>query len=86
MRMKTDHKGIVKIRLPLKFRTPTHDGSKTDAIGPSVETNLRMHMTTDHDGSKTVCNGPSVETVETLLRQMKRIRYNCYCKHCICMI
>ena len=52
MRMKTDHKGIAKLRLPLKSRTTSHDGSKTDAIGPSVETNLRMHMTPDHVEAK----------------------------------
>ena len=62
--MKTDHKGIVKLRLPLKSRTPRHDGSKTVAIGASVKTNLRMHINPDHDWNKTVGIGASVETVE----------------------
>ena len=45
---------------------PDHNGSKTVAIGASVETNLRMHMNPDHDGSKTVGIGASVETVENV--------------------
>ena len=36
--MKTDHKGIVKLRLPLKTLTSRHDGIKSVAIGASVET------------------------------------------------
>ena len=39
MHMKTDHKGIVKLRLPLKSRTPRHDGSKTVTINASVQIN-----------------------------------------------
>ena len=39
MHMKTDHKGIVKLRLPLKSCTPRDDGSKTVTINASVEIN-----------------------------------------------
>ena len=45
---------------------PDHDGSKTVAIGASVENNLRLLMNPDHDRSKTVAIGTSVVTVENI--------------------
>ena len=72
MHMKTDHKEILKLILPLKSHTPRHDGIRTVAIGASVETNLRMHMNPDHDKSKTVGIGASLETVENIVHAIEK--------------
>ena len=65
---------------------PDHDGSKTVAIGASVETNLRMHMNHDHDGSITFGIGASVKTVENIAQANENNQIQLILQQCIFMI